>query len=63
MLERKRAEVLQGLELTVDGKRTALEVAGGAKASFPPGSGGLPTSRFEFRLDRLRRLAALRAPS
>jgi nickel/cobalt transporter (NicO) family protein len=50
VLERKRVEVLQGLKLTVDGKRTALEVAGGAKASFPPGSGGLPTSRFEFRL-------------
>ena len=50
VLERKRAEVLQGLELTVDGRRTRLEVAGGAKASFPPGSGGLPTSRFEFRL-------------
>ena len=50
VLERKRAEVLQGLQLTVDGKRTALRVARGAKASFPPGSGGLPTSRFEFRL-------------
>jgi ABC-type nickel/cobalt efflux system permease component RcnA len=50
VLERKRAEVLQGLELTVDGKQTRLEVAGGAKASFPPGSGGLPISRFEFRL-------------
>ena len=50
VLERKQAEVLQGLELTVDGKRTTLRVASGAKASFPPGSGGLPTSRFEFRL-------------
>jgi len=79
VLERKRAEVLQGLELTVDGKRTALRAVGGgadtgeaapggaapgeaapggaaayaqggARVSFPPGSGGLPTSRFEFRL-------------
>jgi nickel/cobalt transporter (NicO) family protein len=51
VLERKRAEVLLGLELTVDGKRTPLRIdAGGARASFPPGSGGLPTSRFEFRL-------------
>jgi nickel/cobalt exporter len=50
LLERKRAEVLQGLELTVDGKRAALAVDDGAEVSFPPGSGGLPTSRFEFRL-------------
>jgi nickel/cobalt exporter len=69
VLERKRTEILQGLELMVDGKRTALRVVGGgadtggaapggatayaqggAKVTFPPGSGGLPTSRFEFRL-------------
>jgi nickel/cobalt transporter (NicO) family protein len=50
LLERKRAAVLDGLELTVDGKRTPLAVDDGAKVSFPPGSGGLPTSRFEFRL-------------
>jgi nickel/cobalt exporter len=50
VLERKRAEVLQGLELTVDGKPVALAVDGEARVSFPPGSGGLPTSRFEFRL-------------
>jgi nickel/cobalt transporter (NicO) family protein len=53
LLERKRAEVLRGLELTVDGKRVALRSDGGpdgARVSFPSGSGGLPTSRFEFRL-------------
>lgn len=57
LLERKRAEVLSGLELTVDGKRVALGLDGGAdsaqdgaRVTFPPGSGGLPTSRFEFRL-------------
>jgi nickel/cobalt transporter (NicO) family protein len=81
LLERKREEVLGGLELTVDGKRTPLRIdegeaggaagggaadgraaggraaggpaafaQGGARVSFPPGSGGLPTSRFEFRL-------------
>jgi nickel/cobalt transporter (NicO) family protein len=53
LLERKRAEVLRGLELTVDGKRVALRSDGGAaggRVSFPPGSGGLPTSRFEFQL-------------
>jgi nickel/cobalt exporter len=53
LLERKREEVLGGLELTVNGKRIALRpdgAAAGARVSFPPGSGGLPTSRFEFRL-------------
>jgi hypothetical protein len=62
LLERKRAEVLRGLALTVDGKRVPLRPAGDesapsgrsadrtARVSFPPGSGGLPTSRFEFRL-------------
>jgi nickel/cobalt transporter (NicO) family protein len=50
LLERKRMEVLRGLELTVDGTQTALKVAGGGRVTFPPGSGGLPTSRFEFEL-------------
>jgi nickel/cobalt exporter len=62
LLARKRAEVLRGLELTVDGKRVPLRLAGdesahfgrsahrSARVSFPPGNGGLPTSRFEFRL-------------
>jgi nickel/cobalt exporter len=50
LLDRKRAEVLRGLRLTVDGKRIALKSEGGAGVTFPPGSGGLPTSRFEFRL-------------
>jgi nickel/cobalt transporter (NicO) family protein len=73
LLERKRMEILRGLELTVDGKRTALKVAGagadrgeagggeadrgeagfaagGGRVTFPRGSGGLPTSRFEFEL-------------
>jgi nickel/cobalt transporter (NicO) family protein len=50
VLEEKKDEVLDGLELTVDGKRVALEAAGGGSVTFPPGSGGLPTSRFEFRL-------------
>ena len=50
LVERKRDEVLAGLELAVDGKRTALQAAEGARLTFPPGSGGLPTSRFEFTL-------------
>jgi nickel/cobalt transporter (NicO) family protein len=50
LLERKRDEVLRGLQLTVDGKPIALKSEGGADVTFPAGSGGLPTSRFEFRL-------------
>jgi nickel/cobalt exporter len=50
LLEQKRAEVLRGLELTVDGRRVAPALEGRGRVSFPPGSGGLPTSRFEFRL-------------
>ena len=58
LLARKRAEVLRGLAVTVDGKRVPLRPVGDesahsgrtARVSFPPGSGGLPTSRFEFRL-------------
>jgi nickel/cobalt transporter (NicO) family protein len=49
-LARKRAEVLRGLELTVDGRRVPLELEGRGRVSFPPGAGGLETSRFEFRL-------------
>jgi nickel/cobalt transporter (NicO) family protein len=50
LLDRKRDEVLRGLELTVDGRRVPLGLDGGGRASFPSGSGGLETSRFEFRL-------------
>jgi nickel/cobalt exporter len=50
LVDRKREEVLRGLELTVDRRRVPLELDGRGRASFPPGSGGLETSRFEFRL-------------
>jgi nickel/cobalt transporter (NicO) family protein len=50
LLERKREEIRRGLALTVDGKDTALAFAGRGSVTFPPGSGGLPTSRFEFEL-------------
>jgi|Tabmets5t2r1_1033131.scaffolds.fasta_scaffold00444_2 nickel/cobalt exporter len=50
LVERKREEVLRGLELTVDGRGVPLELDGPGRATFPPGSGGLETSRFEFRL-------------
>ncbi len=57
VLADKRDEVLRGLELTVDGRRVALEADGRGRVSFPTGSGGLKTSRFEFRL-----LAAVDSP-
>ena len=50
VLERKRSEVLRGLKLTVNGSRVPLELEGQGRVSFPPGAGGLDTSRFEFRL-------------
>jgi nickel/cobalt transporter (NicO) family protein len=50
LVDRKRDEVLRGLDLTVEGRRVPLELDGRGRASFPPGSGGLETSRFEFRL-------------
>jgi nickel/cobalt transporter (NicO) family protein len=50
LLERKRAEVLRGLELTVDGRPVPLELEGRGQVSFPQGAGGLVTSRFEFGL-------------
>jgi nickel/cobalt exporter len=50
LLLRKRAEVQRGLELSVDGRRTQLELDGRGRVSFPEGSGGLETSRFEFAL-------------
>ena len=50
LLQRKRDDVLKGLDLSVDGRRVPLELGGRGRVSFPEGSGGLKTSRFEFRL-------------
>ena len=50
MLERKRDEVERRLVLTVDGRRVALVPAGAPKLSFPPGAGGLETTRLELPL-------------
>jgi nickel/cobalt transporter (NicO) family protein len=50
VLERKLAEVEGGLTLTVDGRRAALRQVGEPRLSFPPGSGGLDTTRLELRL-------------
>jgi nickel/cobalt transporter (NicO) family protein len=50
VLARKRREVAERLELTVDGRRVPLELAPGGALSHPPGRGGLRTTRVELRL-------------
>jgi ABC-type nickel/cobalt efflux system permease component RcnA len=50
VLARKVAEVRRGLRLTVDGRRVALTPQPGARITFPPGQGGLRTTRVEVRL-------------
>jgi nickel/cobalt transporter (NicO) family protein len=50
VLARKADEVRRGLQLTVDGRRAPLALQPGARISFPPGQGGLKTTRVELRL-------------
>jgi ABC-type nickel/cobalt efflux system permease component RcnA len=50
VLARKRAELSRRLVLLVDGRRVALAQAGPARLSFPPGAGGLKTTRVELSL-------------
>ena len=50
VLAHKRAEVSRRLVLLVDGHRVALTSAGPAGLSFPPGAGGLKTTRVELSL-------------
>jgi nickel/cobalt transporter (NicO) family protein len=50
VLRRKQDEVARRLALTVDGRRTALHPGGAPKLSFPPGAGGLKTTRVELSL-------------
>ena len=50
LLERKLAEVERGLALTVDGREAALRQVGEPRLSFPPGAGGLDTTRLEVQL-------------
>ena len=50
VLARKVGEVRRRLHLTVDGRAAALAVQPGARISFPPGQGGLRTTRVEVRL-------------
>jgi ABC-type nickel/cobalt efflux system permease component RcnA len=49
VLAAKRAEVRRGLRVTVDGRAIPLRFAG-ERLSHPPGQGGLPLTRIEFRL-------------
>jgi nickel/cobalt transporter (NicO) family protein len=50
LLERKLAEVEQRLTLIVDGRPAPLDQVGRARISFPPGAGGLETTRLVLRL-------------
>jgi nickel/cobalt transporter (NicO) family protein len=50
VLRRKLAEVERGLRLTVDGRPTVLRAAGRPALTFPPGAGGLATTRVELSL-------------
>ncbi|HET8948915.1 MAG TPA: sulfite exporter TauE/SafE family protein [Solirubrobacteraceae bacterium] len=49
VLARKRAEIVRGLALTVDGRVVALR-PGAARIAFPAGQGGLATTRVELEL-------------
>jgi nickel/cobalt transporter (NicO) family protein len=50
VLRRKRAEVARSLVLTVNGRRAPLAPVGRPRLSFPPGAGGLRTTRVELSL-------------
>ena len=50
VLRRKRAEILRGLRLEVDGRAIAFSARPGATISFPPGQGGLKLTRVELPL-------------
>jgi nickel/cobalt exporter len=51
VLRRKLGEVRRGLTLTVDGTGTALHQTGAPRLTFPPGAGGLKTTRLELTLN------------
>ena len=50
LLERKQAEIVRGLRLTVDGRRVVLRPQPGAELTHPAGQGGLNLTRLEVRL-------------
>jgi len=50
ILDVKLSEIERGLALTVDGARVPLRPVGEPRLSFPPGAGGLDTTRLVARL-------------
>jgi ABC-type nickel/cobalt efflux system permease component RcnA len=50
VLDRKQAEVAQGLRLQVNGRSVPLRLQPGARISYPPGQGGLKLTRVELTL-------------
>jgi ABC-type nickel/cobalt efflux system permease component RcnA len=50
LLARKLAVVERGLTLMVDGREAGLRQIGKPRLSFPPGAGGLDTTRLELQL-------------
>jgi ABC-type nickel/cobalt efflux system permease component RcnA len=57
VLRRKLTEIEAGLSLSADGRQLELRRAGRPKLTFPPGAGGLATTRLELTLN-----AAVKAP-
>ena len=53
VLRRKLDEVSRGLALTVNGRSASLRRHGEPRLSFPPGAGGLRTTRVELTLDAI----------
>ena len=58
LIAAKQAEVLDELELTIDGEPRALRVAAPPTLELRPGQGGLETTRFELELTAPARNAA-----
>src|SRR5215218_5423107 len=50
VLAQTRAAVARGVTLTVGGRPVALRLASGGRIAFPPGAGGLRTTRVEVLL-------------
>jgi nickel/cobalt exporter len=58
VLRRKLAEIKRGLSLSVNGRPVPLRAGGPPKLAFPPGAGGLATTRLELTLN-----AVVQSPS
>src|SRR4051794_5275861 len=50
VLARKRADALRGLHVTADGRAVPLRLTRPSRITFPPGQGGLKTTRVELAL-------------